>query len=788
MLIGNDKGWLGVDMRVKPHLLPPGYASFAKNMRFTAGIPESRLGPIFPPWLNLISGTTVLPWTSLHGIGSFCDPATRFNYVIVAAGGKIYYTLANNAPVEMTLPAGTTITGTVNFTQAGGRLICHRGFDTAALWCEDLASGWTVPPSPAANSGADGLPNLERSIYAGQRLWGFKDDDTVVYSDPNNPAQFQPVTQEFYINPGASDAGVALYKWGRSTIVIFKRRSIFVLYEAYGDLSTSVGDTITLQFGAASAEAIVDVGNELWFLASDGTIRALVDVGINETGRLKLKTVTNAAGQTTPWRGSDPMEPIFAEARTRDLSGAVAAYCDNKFYVALPAMSDTPGDDLIAKDPAHSPYGTGYLFEVPAWISAEYRWYIETVTGQNYTITHGQYESHWHNGATVITPVAGKTITITSAGTVYLVASSGTSNPTAIMREDWSVSNTRLCVYDFVAGAWAGYDDMTSYGVEKLFPFPLGGRDVLACLTSRGYVGILEQDYQDKVPAPYADVEVASVPAAGDTLQVGGGDTVTAIRYALNLDTDPDTSAAGDYWGTIEADLAKTRRNLFCDSAPSHPLGGYSLTSLSMWTHPNTVARRLLDSSGNAIGVRFVSTNGAMPTIVTTGTWATITYHNHLPIEAELITRGYALDGLPLLNGATVSADLETWMADVSVSVVDGDLNDATALTDFTLGRTLYYRPSTATAYDPQNTNADWAVAHRQDYSVQFGSAVPHFHITGNDVVPGRHAQARYRETTSAPIEFMSGRVRFLNSTGRMRLLSCALESNPAGARASATG
>ena len=50
-----DRGWRGVNMRLEPASLEPGYCSEAINMRFRDGIAETRLGSVVVPWLNKLT-------------------------------------------------------------------------------------------------------------------------------------------------------------------------------------------------------------------------------------------------------------------------------------------------------------------------------------------------------------------------------------------------------------------------------------------------------------------------------------------------------------------------------------------------------------------------------------------------------------------------------------------------------------------------------------------------------------------------------------------------------------
>jgi len=130
-----DARFMGIAPRLDPASLPEGMASEARNMRFRNGVAESRKGMYKCPWVNNITpeiDSKVRPFGEVHGVGVFRNP-NNLEFVIIAADNTVYYTRQNNNPIELALPTGVSITGTVNFTQAFNKIIMWRGEDFAPL-------------------------------------------------------------------------------------------------------------------------------------------------------------------------------------------------------------------------------------------------------------------------------------------------------------------------------------------------------------------------------------------------------------------------------------------------------------------------------------------------------------------------------------------------------------------------------------------------------------------------------------------------------------------------------
>lgn len=131
-----DTRFAGIAPRLDPASLPEGMAAEGENVRFRNGVAESRLGMYKPPWANNITpeiDNKIRPFTTVHGVGVFRNPDTNLEFILIAADNKVYYTRQNNNPIELSLPTGVSITGTVNFVQAFNKMVMFRGDDFAPL-------------------------------------------------------------------------------------------------------------------------------------------------------------------------------------------------------------------------------------------------------------------------------------------------------------------------------------------------------------------------------------------------------------------------------------------------------------------------------------------------------------------------------------------------------------------------------------------------------------------------------------------------------------------------------
>ena len=135
---------MGVNARLSPDGLPPGFAAYAENYRFREGGAVPRKGVMNPGWLNLTEpgySDDILPSTVNHGAGSFKEPGGE-EWALVAADGEVYRCRPHNCRQSIALPLGVKVRSACTFTQAFNKVFCFRGRYLAPLVMGDLDTGF----------------------------------------------------------------------------------------------------------------------------------------------------------------------------------------------------------------------------------------------------------------------------------------------------------------------------------------------------------------------------------------------------------------------------------------------------------------------------------------------------------------------------------------------------------------------------------------------------------------------------------------------------------------------
>lgn len=729
-----DRGFVGVNMRLDPAQLGPGYVSEAINMRFRNGVAETRKGFTVLPWLNKIVAGNATPWGEVHGTGIFSDPFTFQEYLVIAADGGVWYTQPNNVPQAMTLPAGTTITGRVEFSQAFDVLLMHRGTDEPTLVLTRITNAWTLVEQTRAGNGTYGIPNSTHSLFLQNRLFIPNDGDEIAVSDLNDYTRYVPVLQEFKVNQGSADELVAVFKFNDSTIIAFKEHSIYAISNVYGDLEALQQDELTSEFGLVARKSIAHVGKDLWFLSELGVMT------IAQTEQNKLQGVVLPV--------SDPIQPLIDRINWRYAANAVSAVWDSKYYLAVPL------DDAEVFGPERAPVNRA---------GGDVNVIVSTTAGRTYRYTEGAFDISLTNGTQTLTNSGD----FVAQGVSVLIALNIVNEQPGSVMEVFKGVNNAVLVYDFLNGAWCGHDESSGFSFPQFRRFSFNNIVRLFVITDAGYLLLAEEDFEDQLPVPYATVGLLGVPDPAETIQVAGGTVVTTDAGAN------DNTATT--WG-IAGGLAPARTNLWEDEPIAF---GYSPGAATPWTAPNTLP------VPTATGLTFFSTNGVLPTVTVSspGDWQ-IEYVNTQPITATLTTRGYMSEVLALDSFEWLTFDVQTWAPKTTVEVITSGVNEiATVLDEQTRSRTAYFEPSDATAFDVTNVNGDFLTPYRQDYSVLLGSGTAAgeaaelalYTITGG-VPLGLHQEIRVTERIQA--SGRSAQVKFTNTEGRMRVMSVMLETN----------
>mgnify|MGYP001165007974 CR=1 FL=1 len=342
-----DVGFAGVNMRLEPGQLQPGFVASAKNKRFNNGVAEPRYGIKKVMWANdKNSGTApnigLSAYSSVKGVGTFNDP-NGDNWLLIATQSSIYAVREGN-PTK-TLNTGMTNTADCTFVQCFNNVILFRGEDLSPLQMADINTGFIAITQTSSDTeidendsdGTETIPNANNGIFFQNRLLIPHSRDLVAASDFLNYTRYQPVLSNFRVNQGSEDFLVALWKFDASTILCFKESSVYAVRNIYGNLSDIFLDEISRGYGLKSSKAVVTVGKDIWFLSDQ---RGVVSLAVSESGKLQ--------GVDAPV--SEPIQPLIDRINWAYADKSAAAWHNNKYYLAVPIDGSTTNNAILVYD------------------------------------------------------------------------------------------------------------------------------------------------------------------------------------------------------------------------------------------------------------------------------------------------------------------------------------------------------------------------------------------------------------------------------------------------------
>tara|TARA_Y100001938_G_scaffold54361_1_gene75877 strand:+ start:438 stop:2438 length:2001 start_codon:yes stop_codon:yes gene_type:complete len=289
-------------------------------------------------------GARTFPFTNVKGVGVFRDPS-GFEWLLIAAGDGVYATREGNQSFK--LPGVSSISDSVTdvvFVQAFNVVLMFQGEDTAPLAMENFANGFVSINQVASDftidendsDGTESIPNSSTALFSGNRVWIPHNRDMVAVSDYLNYTRYAPIMSTLRINQGSEDKLVQLVKFDEQTIIAFKESSIYAIRNTYGNLADMSLDEMTRSYGCVAAKSICTVGRDIWFLDRSG-VRSL---GVTESGKVQ--------GVDKPV--SDPIQSIISRINWPSAGKAVAAYHNNRYFLAVPVDGSTENNIILVYD------------------------------------------------------------------------------------------------------------------------------------------------------------------------------------------------------------------------------------------------------------------------------------------------------------------------------------------------------------------------------------------------------------------------------------------------------
>lgn len=650
---------------------------------------------------------------SVQGATLFSDP-NGTEWIVVAAEGRVFVTGEGRVAREISLN-GATLTGDCTFTQTYDQLLLWRGTGSAPLQMVTFDGGFVAVTQTSSGAGegtgTQVIPNSDGARFFQNRVFvpfiyvGAK-KDFVAVGDIGNYTRYKFPQNAFRFNDGADDDIVDLAPFGRTSMAVFKQKSVRIVDnlvpDSNGDYSSAVSDIVTNTHGLVARGAWVAVGRDLFYVST----RGVTSLQLTEENRVKgvdlpLSTPLAATWNRINWNLRDKIR---------------IGYWDNNLYVALPL------DDARVVDTTNLATGN--------YDPASGNLNLTVTSGAAYYFSFGPDELTLVNGTDTLTRSGFFTAQSTT------VVFNGTLNqPTTATLNyvPFYNVNTAVAVYDFQTGAWAGVDE-TPYvtHVKEFLTATIQGKQRLVAVTEDGLLRLWEEGFEDErlttVALPYVDLTVESQPSGADTLQLN-----TSTGDLIAVDSASAVNV-GTTWGTSTTALART--NL------------YSGWAAIPWSSPGGTV------SQQDWGIRWTSTTSTLQpfaingvTIMNSGAfdWAYVdlitgTQITTQSVSTSVTTRAYAMQDMDGKRFQQVGLRLVTWDPTFSITgLTDGVNETSTVATGQTRSNTVYSIDQAA--WVSTNANDDHGDPWREDYSVTLGAG---FNL-GSGVQPELEQQSLVR-------------------------------------------
>lgn len=259
----------------------------------------------------------------------------------VPDGNTFFYYSTSSAAISDSTGSATLSAGFAFF-------IDSEKTDTHTTEGDTLTSTPVFTKSVSIGLGFTHMPAAEYGVYHQRRLavpYRYSVDDAqdsytdrkifdeILLSDILDTNTYDQVYGQFRFNAGRSDFNVGMHSFSDDKLIVFNRNSIHIVLGS-GDLKTSGSQLITDEVGLLARNSVVQVGNQVLFLSDNGIY------GMN------FIDLYNLRGNDVPL--SEPINETLKDINKDHASKAVAAYFDNKYYIAIPTNTFADGSTNTA--------------------------------------------------------------------------------------------------------------------------------------------------------------------------------------------------------------------------------------------------------------------------------------------------------------------------------------------------------------------------------------------------------------------------------------------------------
>ena len=202
------------------------------------------------------------------------------------------------------------------------------------------SAGVSAVPQTTISGGSANPPPGDFGIYHQGRLLIDYRKDRIALSDIYDTTTFDLTLNNFRVNTGANDEIISFLPWINDGFLVLQKRSIYLGYMDNSALTPGsppgVNSYVRLlsdQIGCLAKDSAVLAGQQVFFLSQRG-VHVM-------TPQLDLTLV----GNTLPM--SEPIADIIETINFNYADKAVAAFHDNRYWLAVPTGVNTRNDTLL---------------------------------------------------------------------------------------------------------------------------------------------------------------------------------------------------------------------------------------------------------------------------------------------------------------------------------------------------------------------------------------------------------------------------------------------------------
>ena len=405
--IDGDAGFVGVNARLSPEQLPPGYVAAATNIEFRDGQAVTRRGLAMPSWLDLVTPLCVPP---VSGSAVVKSPETNAEGIIIAKASGIYFCETNTPKVSIPIPV-EEITGTVRFSSAFGRVYAWR--EGLAPWVWEGASGFTVLDSTDLDNGTRPVPFAGRAETMNDRILVRANNSEVDISDIGEPGQYG-ILNRVRFDVGRGDVIARVFPFTNDAALVFKTLSIHLLSGISGTLASLSVNVVNAELGCIAPDSVASTGGDVLFLS--------------QTGVFRVRQIVQDRIETAPVAVSYDIEPLLRQrvnwSRARYAQGAVFG---ERYLLAIAIDGSTTNNAIFVFNLVTEAWEGIHTFGISIDALLETELYgdrrlfaVDYVTGYGYVLYEGEEDIIKVSGESTPTPIA------TSLTTRGYLAASGT--------------------------------------------------------------------------------------------------------------------------------------------------------------------------------------------------------------------------------------------------------------------------------------------------------------------------------------------------------------------------